>query len=137
MFSKPDPHASQYRWFLLLAIFFSLVAVVPITQRAQRQSQKVKAPSKRKSLDAVPGEILVRFRPQSKSKQLGRHVLTEKSGRQITLSIKAVSPKFEIVEGLRIAQVNPADTSNALEALRARSDVLYAEPNLIRRAFVA
>jgi Tol biopolymer transport system component/subtilisin family serine protease len=130
-------HASQFRWFLLLAIFFSLVAILPITQRAQRQSQKTKTPperTKKKSLNAVPGEILVRFRPESKSKQLGRHLLTEKSGRQITLSIRAVSPKFEIVEGLRVAQVNPADTSNAIEALRARPDVVYAEPNFIRRA---
>ena len=130
-------HVSQYRWFFLLAIFFSLVAVLPITQRAQRQSQKVKVPSERtknNSLNAVPGEILVRFRPESKSKQLGRHVVTEKSGRQISLLLKAVSPKFEIVEGLRVAQVNPADTSNAIEALRARPDVIYAEPNFIRRA---
>lgn len=133
-------YVSQYRWFLLLAIFFSFVAVLPIAQRAQRQSQTVKAPSertKKNTLNAVPGEILVRFRPESKSKQLGRHLLTEKSGRQISLSVKAVSPKFEIVEGLRVAQVNPADTSNAIEALRARPDVIYAEPNFIRRAFVA
>src|ERR1044072_2784404 len=143
MFSKRYSvllRASQYRWFLLLAIFFSFVAVLPITQRAQRQPQKGKAPSertKKKSLDAVPGEILVRFRAESKSKQLGRHVLTEKSGRQIPFSVKAVSPKFEIVEGLRVAQVNPVDTSTAIEALRARPDVVYAEPNYIRRAFVA
>jgi len=126
MFSK------RYRWFLLLAIFVSLVVVLPITQRAQRQSQRVK----KKSLDAVPGEILVRFRPESKSKQPGRGVLTEKSGRQIPFSIKAVSPKFEIVEGLRVVQVNPAETSNAIEVLRARPDVVYAEPNFIRRASV-
>jgi len=52
------------------------------------------------------------------------------------MSIKAVSPALEIVEGLRIAQVNPADTSNAIAALRARSDVVYAEPNFIRRAMI-
>jgi subtilisin family serine protease len=126
MFSK------RYRWFLLLAIFVSLVVVLPITQKAQRQSHL----AKKKSLDAVPGEILVRFRPESKSKKPGRHVLTEKSGRQIPFSIKAVSPKFEIVEGLRVAQVNPAETSNAIEVLRARPDVIYAEPNFIRRASV-
>jgi subtilisin family serine protease len=45
-----------------------------------------------------------------------------------------VSPAFEIVEGLRVAQVSPADTSNAIEALRARPDVVYAEPNFIRKA---
>ena len=53
------------------------------------------------------------------------------------MSIEAVSRTFEIVEGLRVARVNPADTSNAIEALRARSDVLYAEPNFIRKSLVA
>ena len=50
------------------------------------------------------------------------------------MAIKAVSPALEIVEGLRVAQVNPDDTSNAIEALRARPDVVYAEPNFIRKA---
>jgi subtilisin family serine protease len=68
---------------------------------------------------------------------LGRQVVIAKTGRQIPLSIKAVSPALEIVDGLRVAQVNPTDTSNAIEALRSRPDVIYAEPNFIRRAFVA
>jgi len=132
-------HALRYRWLLLPAILLSLVAVLPMAQRAERQSQTSKAPaqrSKKKSPDAVAGEILVRFRPESKSKRLGRQVVIAKTGRQIPMSIKAVSPALEIVEGLRVAQVNPADTGNAIEALRARSDVIYAEPNFIRRAFV-
>ncbi|HYV10221.1 MAG TPA: S8 family serine peptidase [Pyrinomonadaceae bacterium] len=143
MFSKRYSllsHALRYRWLLLPAMLLSLVAVLPIAQRAERQTQTSKAPvqhTKRKSLDAVPGEILVRFRSASKSKRLGRQVVIAKTGRQIPLSIKAVSPALEIVEGLRVAQVNPADTTNAIEALRARSDVIYAEPNFIRRAFVA
>lgn len=53
------------------------------------------------------------------------------------MSIQAISPAFEIVEGLRVAQVDPADTARAIDALRARPDVLYAEPNFIRRATVA
>ena len=43
----------------------------------------------------------------------------------------------ELLEGLRVAKVDPADTSRAIEALRARPDVIYAEPNYIRRALVA
>src|SRR4030095_586829 len=77
------------------------------------------------------------FRPESKSKRLGRQVLIEKTGRQITMSIEAVGPALEIVEGLRIAKVSPAETSNAIEALRARTDVIYAEPNFIRKALMA
>ena len=129
----------QYRWIFLLTILLALAAVLPVAQRAQRQNQGQTPPerTKKASLNAKPGEILVRFRPESKGKHLGRQVLTEKTGRQIPVSVEAVSPAFEIVEGLRVAKVNPADTSNAIEALRARPDVLYAEPNYLRRALVA
>ena len=139
--SSPS-HASPYRWLLLLTIPLSLIAVLPIAQRAERQSegpprQRLEAPPQRTKQEyprAVPGEILVRFRPESKGKRLGRQVLMEKTGRQIPLFVKTLSPAFEIVEGLRVAQVNPADTSNAIEALRSRPDVIYAEPNFIRKA---
>lgn len=139
------PHALRYRWLLLLTILFAFILLLPIKQRAERQNQgprrqRLETPSQRTKKDvpdAVPGEILVRFRPGSKGKQLGRQVVTEKTGRQIPMSIEAVSRAFEIVEGLRVARVNPADTSNAIEALRARSDVIYAEPNFVRKAMVA
>ena len=138
----PTSHTAYYRRLILLTILLAVVAVLPITQRAERQDQRSQdqrraAPvnrTKKKQLNVVPGQILVRFRAGSKGRQLGRQVLTEKTGRQISMSIKAVSPAFEIVEGLRVAQVDPAETSNAIEALRARPDVLYAEPNFIRRA---
>ena len=138
------PNAFPCRWLLLLTILFSIVAVLPFSQRVHSQHQaplrqQPEAPregTKKKFPNAVPGEILVRFRPGSNGKRLGRHVVTEKTGRQIPLSIKAVSPALEIVEGLRVAQVNPADTSNAIEVLRSRPDVIYAEPNFIRKALV-
>src|SRR5207253_10754780 len=38
----------------------------------------------------------------------------------------------DIVDGLRLAHVEPAQTMNAIAALNARDDVLYAEPNYIR-----
>jgi len=138
-------HAARYRWLLLLTILLTLIVVLPISQRAERQSQaprrqQLEAPlerTKKAYPNAVPGEILVRFHPESKGKRLGPQVLIEKSGDQIPLLIEALSPAFEIVAGLRVAKVNPADTSNAIEALRARSDVIYAEPNFIRKALVA
>ncbi|MDQ3918138.1 MAG: S8 family serine peptidase, partial [Acidobacteriota bacterium] len=43
----------------------------------------------------------------------------------------------EIVEGLRLVRVEPGETAAAIEALRARDDVLYAEPNYVRRAMRA
>src|SRR4051794_5791743 len=121
----PISHASRYRWLLLLTILLALVAALPLAQRAERQNQRPLTPqrAKKKQLNAVPGEILVRFRPASKGRQLGRQTVIEKTGRQIALTIRAVNPAFEIVEGLRVAEVNPAETSNAIEALRARPDV--------------
>jgi subtilisin family serine protease/Tol biopolymer transport system component len=138
------PRASQYRWVFLLTMLLFVIAVLPIAQRAERQSQGLQRqppeastqPTKKRYLNAVPGEILVRFRPESKAKRAGSQVMIEKAGRQIPMSIKAVNPAFEIVEGLRVAKVNPSDTSDALEALRARADVIYAEPNFLRRAMV-
>lgn len=144
-------HASHYRWLLLLTLLIAIViAAIPTAQKAERQSpqggsgprhrllQATAQPNRKKThRNAVPGEILVRFRSGSTGKRLGRQVVTEKTGRQIGLTIKAISStSSEIVEGLRIAQVDPADTSNAIAALRARPDVVYAEPNLIRRASV-
>jgi len=121
------------------------IAVLPISEGAERQYQAshrqlLEAPleqTKKGYPNAVPGEILVRFRSESKGQRLGRQLLFEKTGRQIPLLIEAINPAFEIVEGLRVAKVNPADTSKAIEALRTRSDVIYAEPNFIRKALIA
>src|SRR4030095_10609966 len=38
----------------------------------------------------------------------------------------------DLVEGLKLARVSPEKTLDAIEALRMRPDVLYAEPNYIR-----
>ncbi len=123
------------RWLLLLTLLLTVVAVLPLGQKAQGPS----TPKQTKPYhpNAVPGEILVRFRPQAKAEQSGRQIVTERTGRQIPMTVEPISPAYEILEGLRLAKVNPADTSNAIEALRARPDVLYAEPNYIRRALVA
>ena len=135
---------SLKRYSVISALLLALFTVLPITQRAERQSQRTQAPPpqvprERKKVDdhAVPGEILVRFRPESKGKRLGRQVVVEKTGRQIPMMIAALNPAFEIVEGLRVARVSPADTGNAIDALRTRPDVVYAEPNFIRKALVA
>ena len=127
------------RYFVLLTIFTALIVLFPIGQKAERQSQKQASSDKTQKIhpNIVPGEILVRFRPDSKGKRLGRQVVTEKTGRQIPVSIEAVSPAGEIVDGLRIARVNAPDTNNAIEALRARPDVIYAEPSLIRKKLAA
>src|SRR4051794_22463652 len=102
MFSKSNPlisHVLPYRWLLLLTIVLLFITLLPIGQRAERQSQGkgqqrrlLDAPreqTKKTRLNAVPGEILVRFRPGSKGRQLGRQVVAEKTGRQIPLSVES------------------------------------------------
>ncbi len=147
MIFRHNPRISPYRWIFLLTILLSLLALLPIGQRAERQSQgqgrdpqrrKLEAAqkdAKRNRLNAVPGEILVRFRSGSKGRQLGHQIVTEKTGRQIPLSVESAGEAEQIVEGLRVVRVNPDDTSKTIDALRARPDVVYAEPNFIRRAF--
>lgn len=126
---------SPYRWIFLFAILLAFIALLPSGQHAARQSQAPREKMKKARLDAVPGEILVRFRPGSKGRQLGRQIVTEMTGRQIPLSVESAGAASDIVEGLRLARVNPDDTSKVIDALRARPDVVYAEPNFIRKAF--
>jgi len=90
---------------------------------------------KRHYAESVPGEIIVRFRPE---------VAVTKGSSQLELAVvggRAEIPvefqRFagpELVRGLRMARVAPEETERAIEALRARPDVLYAEPNYIRYA---
>jgi uncharacterized repeat protein (TIGR01451 family) len=90
--------------------------------------------SKSRKPDAVPGEILVRFRKGSAgAKTAQTQILTANGGRQIAMRVESLSPS-EIVAGLRLAHVAPEETAAAIEILRARADVIYAEPNFIRRA---
>src|ERR1041385_2702395 len=108
------PRVSPYRWIFLLTILLIFVALLPVGQRAERQSRQGLGPqrqlsasgekTKKERLDAVPGDILVRFRPGSKGRQLGRQVVTEKTGRQIPLSVESAGSASEIVEGLRIVR---------------------------------
>src|SRR5262245_40866543 len=82
----------------------------------------------------VPGEILVRFREESTAKLRSQSELSiEANGRQATIRLERLTTGAEAVPGLRIAHVKPDDTMAAIEALRLRSDVIYAEPNYILR----
>jgi len=62
-------------------------------------------------------------------------VVADQEGRQLPLQIERVDQGRELVAGLRLVRVAPDDTLNAIAALRSRSDVIYAEPNYIRRDF--
>jgi uncharacterized repeat protein (TIGR01451 family) len=89
---------------------------------------------------AIPGEILVRFRrlaPHAQSTKMANtrsKLLVEDSGRSISIQLERFDSGDEVVEGLRVARVNPQDTEAAIHSLRARADVIYAEPNYARYA---
>ena len=84
--------------------------------------------------ESVPGEILVRFREDAPAAKTTRsEVQLSVNGRQVAVQLEYLAPRTELVKGLRLARVSAADTVLAIEQLRARPDVLYAEPNYILR----
>jgi alpha-tubulin suppressor-like RCC1 family protein/subtilisin family serine protease len=91
-----------------------------------------------KSRAFVPGEILVRFRVESKAAAARQQLtaLSARDGRRIPVALET-PPGLQVVRGLSLARVRPGDTLEAVESLRALPDVLYAEPNYVRRKFAA
>ncbi|HYW71954.1 MAG TPA: S8 family serine peptidase [Pyrinomonadaceae bacterium] len=126
---------------LLLSLLLLLVAGGTAFWPSGSQAVHNSSSAKRQRPEFVPGEALVRFKP-------GRAF----EGRaNVTLSRKEVSAtpfdnqdpqqmpveidRFEgsdLVNDLRIARMAPEQTLPAVEALKARADVLYAEPNYVR-----
>lgn len=81
----------------------------------------------------VAGEILVRFRGDTPLaiQRTNEIALTHRGGKEILAKLEA-REGFEIVPGLKLAKVESADTLDAVEAFKARADVIYAEPNYLR-----
>ena len=124
--------------FRLSALLFGILLVTslwPFIPKAALQSNGATAAAPKLSkADFVPGEILVRFRPGAASPK-GRAQMplqVRDQGLEIPLQVEALG-ETEIVEGLRLARVAPENTLRAIEALKSRPDVLYAEPNYVRR----
>jgi uncharacterized repeat protein (TIGR01451 family) len=115
------------------------VGVSPLGSRAQTEQQTV-IPATDKQPEFVPGHVLVRFRPgaatagatASRKSAPARVAAVSTEGREIPLTVENFGGS-DVVEGLRLARVAPEDTLAAVEALRERPDVLYAEPDYIRR----
>jgi subtilisin family serine protease len=99
----------------LLALFLVLTAGPAVTGPAQANS------------DAAPGELIVRFAPGSDAGD--RHEIRE----QAEVGLDATLP----VPGLQLVQVAQGQsTADAERALERNGEVLYAEPNYYRRAFL-
>ncbi|HEU4594235.1 MAG TPA: S8 family serine peptidase [Pyrinomonadaceae bacterium] len=126
--------------FLSLALLASAFLNVSSAAAGRRQ-ERIYEPAARASLTKgetpafVPGEVLVRFRSESKADEaaLASAPLLDAEGRELPVEL-ARAEGLSLVRGLRLARVRAADTLAAVAALSARADVLYAEPNYVRRA---
>jgi uncharacterized repeat protein (TIGR01451 family) len=136
--SPSRPKATPSR---ALALLLSLAALAAFFYAfAQPNASAARAPGQNdaavKSRPFVPGEVLVRFRGESKAAEVQKSVkaLAAADGRELPVRFEQARG-LDIVRGLRLARVPAAETEAALAALRARADVLYAEPNYVRRKF--
>lgn len=131
-------HRSQrlgHACLTLLLTVFSVGVALFFVSRATLQSSDPPPPLPiDKRAKSVPGEILVRFRSESVAAKdrSRRELIVDAVGPRISIQLESLSEGAEIVFGLRLARVAPKDTAAAIEALRARADVLYAEPNFMR-----
>jgi subtilisin family serine protease len=135
--------------FVLLVLAASLFLAPRSEANRQINLQETQLVSNRKSPRAefVPGEALVRFKPNRAFegvRQLavpnGDAVVRANPRAGLSSSSAAMDEvlvqveRFEgsdLVDGLRLAHTAPDDTLKAVAALSARDDVLYAEPNYI------
>lgn len=126
------------RTLLLILTSLTAAATVPFLGRAGWQFPFQSPPvPKQKDEHFVPGELLVRFRKDAAiPKDRGMEMSVLSGGRQIPLLLSPLEGP-EIVEGLRLGRVSPDDANEAIEALKLRPDVLYAEPNYLRRKSIA
>jgi len=127
---------------LLLA---SAAVLTPQRAKATRaQAAQTATSEKRHRQEFVPGEALVRFKkdrgfegtqllavPGNGAALSGQgSTAVGRSSDEVFVTIERFEGS-EIVEGLRLARSAPGDTLKAVAALKARDDVLYAEPNYL------
>lgn len=129
-----------------LLLFFSLLfttgaLIWPAHSTAIRTPPQSVA-TKRQRPEFVPGQALVRFKPGrafegNVSVTVGRKELSSiPFDGSATQQVPVEVIRFEgsdLIDGLRMARMPPAETLNTVAALNARDDVLYAEPNYIVR----
>lgn len=128
-----SPNYLRLSGLLLLAIL--IACGLPSFSSANKQSpQEPDASGKNTRFASIPGQIIVRFKPQAAAATKNLQVQqVEVAGRgQISMRVESLG-ESEIVPGLRVAHVDPKDTAIAIETLRADPDVIYAEPNFVRR----
>src|ERR1041384_2750181 len=131
-------HKIKWRGVVLLlaGLYCAMVGTYPV--RANHDAPADQMPAlKGPAVEFVPGELLVRFRADSPvvaAKTNAPTTLTARGavGRQLNVTVERFTGD-ELLEGLRLVRVPAADMSATIAALNERADVLYAEPNFIRR----
>jgi hypothetical protein len=129
-------HTSVKVALVLAQVLLAVVTILTMHVRAQEDRVSAgKRESQSSKAKLVPGEILVRFRPGSAMAQVKTSTAATlrslPEGRTVRVEIKYFGGSA-LVPGLMLARVATADTRSALQALRSRDDVLYAEPRVIR-----
>src|SRR6266404_7679887 len=122
---------------LLLLMLFAAV-VLPPRSSARRQSslgQKITTREKRKRPECVPGQALVRFKPNravegqmllnTSNERAAKAVsdLTAQTVEQIPIAVDRFEGS-DLVEGLRMVRMAPDETLKAIDALQSREDAL-------------
>ncbi len=114
-FSQVSPHAS-----------------LAATQTTEQPTFHTQVAGKRSHARFVPGNVIVRYRDEAaaKTEQRAAAALRTDNGEQLQIRVENLAAN-SIVPGLRLAKVDPNRTLEAIAALKARPDVLYAEPDYI------
>jgi subtilisin family serine protease len=136
--------ASTRRFALLLSLLL-VAALVPFATHGAGGGQDATAPRTTKAAKSgepaaefVPGHVLVRFRSETVASQaealptIGHAAMRNGVASEIGARVERFEGS-DLVRGLRLAYVAPDDTLAAVEAFKSMPDVLYAEPDYIRR----
>jgi subtilisin family serine protease len=112
-------------------IAFALVELPSGSQAIQTPRAQTSAVRKSKRARFRAGEVLVRYRSEAMARaRTGRNVVAASNGDLIAADVERFGGA-DLVEGLRLVQVAPDQTLDAVAALRRQPDVLYAEPNYL------
>ncbi|HKQ54143.1 MAG TPA: S8 family serine peptidase, partial [Pyrinomonadaceae bacterium] len=129
---------SVARLVLALLLLSSLVALPTLSTAQLQPSGSTGLGEKRMRAEFVPGEILVRYRDVAEAERDETEPALQLKTPRGSLPMRV--ERFEgsdLVKGLRVVRVPAEETLTAIAALRARPGVLYAEPNYVRRKFLA
>src|SRR6266481_903969 len=126
-------HETRLAVALLILLASSLLTLPLILPATAEQSRNSSSNQVEAAFESVPGEILVRFRRPDHSKAQQPNVTSVLAeGHIVPLHLERIGAS-ELVDGLFLARVDGHHTAAAIDALNARSDVAYAEPNYIWR----